>query len=433
VWGRPSRQAPAGQKRPSLSALGAALVLGLLLAGRAAAAEPGASAPAAGTSPITLSADFDNGSLGEWAVVGPDTVRFSLTKASGGVWFHFRIRGVKGRTITFLVPMTRDLSAITAHYYDGRNRPAYSYDRTQWLLAEPGRVDTQAKTFTFQVRFEADEAWVAYCIPYTNDTLQGLLSEFAQSPYLRVRTLATTAGGRPVHWLTIGRDLEKPEEGFRHSVWVVARESGWEAPASWAADGIARLALGQGSASELFRQSLILHVVPILAPDAVAGGWFLYPTGPETQIFLPNTYEKDYPEVAGLKGALRDWVAAGHPVDLAFRFYSLGWMSTRHEFRQELYLPAEQVEFDGVADHLQLTRPEVTWMRGHLFPGTGFLEYCYRNFNIKGATFSLALGARENAMTASELQDIGRALGDVLANVYTSPALLPVRPTGEKR
>jgi hypothetical protein len=369
--------------------------------------------------------------VGEWAVVGPDTVRFTLTKASGGVWFHFRIRGVKGRTITFLVPMTRDLSAVTAHYYDGRNRPAYSYDRAHWLLAEPGRVDLAAKTFTFQVRFDQDEASLAYSVPYTNDTLQALLTEYAQSPYLRVRTLATSAGGRPVHWLTIGEDLDKPEQGFRRCFWIVARESGWAAPASWVADGLARLALGPGAVSQQFRRRIILHVIPILTPDAVAGGWFLYPTGPETQVFLPSAYEKDFPEVVGVKDAVRDWVGAGRPLDIAFRFESLGWISTRHEFRQELYVPQEQVEFDGVADHFHQAVPEVNWTKGHVFPGLGFVEYCYRNFKIKGATLSVALGARDDDMTQSKLQEVGQALGEVLVKLSTSAGLAPPRPGAE--
>jgi hypothetical protein len=419
-------------------ALRTGLLLVLLLAGRALRAEPGAAAaepsgaaPTPGASHITLSADFDNGSLGEWEVVGPDTVRFTLTKASGGLWFHFHIRGVKGRAITFQVPMTRDLTAITAHYYDGRNRPAYSYDRTQWLLAEPGKVDMAAKTFTFQVRFDQDAAWVAYCIPYTNDTLQKLLTEYAQSPYLRVHTLATTAGGRPVHWLTISDKPDKPEEGLHRSVWVVARENGWEAPASWVADGLARLALGQGQLSERFRQRIILQIIPILTPDAVAGGWFLYPSGPQSQVFLSAAYDKDFPEVAGLTTAVRDWVGAGRPVDLALRLQCWGWISTRHEFREELFLPQEQVEFDGIADHLQRAVPEVNWTKGHVFPGPGFVEYCYRNFSIKGATLSVALGARDNGMTQGELQDIGRALGEVLVNLYTSSAMVPSRPVGE--
>ena len=433
--------AGAGRSRFALRTL---LLVALFLAGRAVGAEPGAATPAqsgaatpaqpgaataaAGTSAITLSADFDNGSLGEWQVVGPDTVRFTLTKASGGLWFHFHIRGVKGRAITFQVPMTRDLTAITAHYYDGRNRPAYSYDRTQWLLAEPGKVDQAAKSFTFQVRFDQDEAWVAYCIPYTNDTLQQLLTEYAQSPYLRVRTLATTAGGRPVHWLTISEKPDQPEEGLRRSVWVVARENGWEAPASWVADGLARLALEQGAVAERFRQRIILHVIPILTPDAVAGGWFLYPTGPQSQVFLSAAYDKDFPEVAGVKAAVRDWVGAGRPVDLAVRVLALGWISTRHEFREELFLPQEQVEFDGVADRFHLAVPEANWTKGHVFPGFGLVEYCFRNFNIKGATLSVALGARDNSMTRGELQGIGRSLGEVLVNLYTSGAFVPSRP-----
>ena len=377
---------------------------------------------------LALSADFDNGSLGEWELVAPDTVRFTLTKASGGLWFHFHIQGVKGRTITFVIPMTRSLDRIAAHYYDKRNRPAYSYDRKQWELAEPGRLDREAKTFTFQVTFREEEAWVAYCVPYTNDTLEALLEEHAGRPQLSVRTLATTAGGRPVRWLVISEGPDDPEPGTRHTVWVIARESGWEAPASWAADGFVRFALGAGEASRRFRQRLIANVVPIVSPDAVAGGWMRHPTGEDEEVYLPMCYGKDYPEVTGLRDAVRDWMAKGNTIDFSLRFHSFGWLSTQHEFRQEQYLPGEQVEFDGLADRFHRFVPQVRWTRGHIFPGLGFVEFCYRNFQIKGGTLTLGLGAKDNQMTQADLQDVGQALGEALLSLYTPEPLFPGGP-----
>ncbi len=377
---------------------------------------------------LALSADFENGSLGEWELVAPDTVRLTLTKASGGLWFHFHIQGVKGRTITFVIPMTVALDRIVTHYYDKRNRPAYSYDRKQWELAEPGRLDREAKTFTFQVTFRQEQAWVAYCIPYTNDTLDALLEEHADSPHLSVRTLATTAGGRPVRWLVIGEEPDDPEPGIRRTVWIIARESGWEAPASWAADGFARFALGAGEASRRFRQRLIANVVPIVSPDAVAGGWMRHPTGGDEHVYLPMGYGKDYPEITGLRGAVRDWMAKGNTIDFSLRFHSFGWLSTQHEFRQEQYLPGEQVEFDGLADRFHRLVPEVRWTRGHLFPGLGFVEFCYRNFQIKGGTLTLGLGAKDNQMTQADLQDVGQALGEVLLSLYAPEPLSPGAP-----
>jgi len=374
---------------------------------------------------IKLSGDFDNGSLGDWELVGPDTIKFTLTEASGGVWSHFRIQGVKGRTVTFLVPMTVDLGRITAHYYDGRNRPAYSYDRKRWELAPPGRVDKEAKTFSFQVTFEADVAWVAYTIPYTNETLEGLLGEYADSPYLRVRTLATTAESRPVHWLLIGDEPDREQRLTRRVVWLVARESGWDAPGSWMADGFVRFALGAGGSSRRFRQRVIVNVVPILAPDAVAGGWMFYPTAGGKQPYLPMMYDRDYPEVVGLKRAVRDGIARGGTIDFALRLHSAGWMSTQHTFWQELYLPQEQVEFDGLLDRFRRLVLEARWARQHVFPQRGFVEYCFKNFQIKGGTIALGLGAKGNTMTEADLQDVGQALGEALLGLYTEGFMGP--------
>jgi len=376
-------------------------------------------ARAEGAGAITLSADFPNGSVGEWEVTGPDTVKFALTRASGGLWFHFRIDGVKGRTITFVIPMTRDLSKITAHYYDQRNRPAYSYDRENWLLAEPGRLDTEAKTFTFTIAFTEDTAWVAYTTPYTNETLDELLAEYADSPYLRVRKLATTAEGRPVYWLTIAEEPDRKEQGTSHTTWIVARESGWEAPASWAADGLIRFALSEGNLAAQFRRRVILQVVPILAPDAVAGGWMTYPTGDGKQTWLTVAYARNFPEVTALKQAVRSWMESGNTMDFAFRFHSSGWMFNQHHLREELYLPEEQVAFDGLADRLQRFVPQVRWLRQHLYTSEGFIEYCFRNFQTKGGTLSLSLGAKGNQMGKAQLQDVGRALGEVILSLHS--------------
>ena len=404
-----------------------ALALALVLVGSTWAAPPEGVGAGPGTEPITISANFDNGSIGEWQLAGPDTVRFALTEASGGLWFHFRIRGVKGRTITFVVAMSRDLNAVTAHYYDGRNRPAYSYDRKQWLLAPPGSVDKKSKTFTFQVTFEEDEAWVAYCIPYTNDTLETLIQEYRDSPYLSVRTLATTAEGRPVRGLLIGEKPEEPEQGSRGTVWLIARESGWQAPASWVADGFARFALGSGEGSKEFRKRVIAHVVPIVAPDAVAGGWMHYPVGGGKQVYLPWSYDRDYPEVVGLKRAVREWMARGNTIDFALRTHSYGWLSRQHDFREERYLLQEQVEMDGLADRLSRFVPEVRWTRG-LSPGKGFVEFGFRNFQVKGGTLTVALGAKDNKMTAAELQDVGQALAEVILSLFTPAPLAPGGP-----
>lgn len=405
--------------------LGSVAALVLLLWGWGGAspqegAEPG---PTAEVPSITISADFDNGSVGDWEVVGPDRVRFTLTKASGGIWFHFRIRGVKGRTITFVVPMTRDLNALTAHYYDGRNRPAYSYDRKHWHLAPPGRVDKEAKTFSFQVTFEEDEAWVAYSVPYTNDTLRALIDRYRDSPYLKVCTLATTAQGRPVYGLVIGRNPQVPKQGGRHSVWLVARENGWEAPASWVADGFVRFALGSSKESQEFRNRVIAHVVPIVSPDAVAGGWMLHPVGEGKQVYLPWAYNRDYPEVEGLKEAVRQWMAQGNTIDYALRVSSYGWLSRQHELREEFYLPQEVVAMDGLADYFHRFVPEARWTKGAL-PGHSFLRFCFRDFQVKGATLTVGLGAKDNEMTAAQLQDLGQALAEVILRLY-----LPVGST----
>ena len=395
-----------------------AVVVGQV-AGAQAAGEP------AGT--ITLSADFDSGSLGGWKPLGPDTLQIDLTEASVGVWFHFRIDGVRGRTITFVVsvPPSRKLGSLSAHYYDEVNRPAYSYDRKQWHLAEPGRVDKEARTFTFQVPFQEDTAWVAYSIPYTNETLEGLLAEFADSPYLRVRRLATTAEGRPVHWLVISEEPDREEQGTREVVWIVARENGWWAPTSWAADGLVRFALGDGESSKLFRQRVIANVIPILSPDAVAGGWMSHPVGEGRQTYLPAAYDQDFPEVRALTAAIRQWMNRGHTIDFVFRLHSFGWMYNVHEFREELYIPQEIVKFDGLMDRLHRTVPQSRWVRKHVFPRTGLVEYCYHNFQVKGGTIVLASAAKGNTMTASDFQEVGAALAQVLLSLYAPQFMVP--------
>ncbi len=406
----------------------AVVLLAVAASSPAPAQEPKAQTAVEGPAPaISLSADFDNGSLGDWRLPGPDRVEITLTEASRGVWFHFRIEGVKGRTITFVVaiPASRNLRSFTAHYYDRANRPAYSYDRKQWELADPARVDEEARTMTFQVTFKQDPAWVAYSLPYTNDTLEALLAEFADSPYLRVRRLATSAEGRPVHWLVINENPDRTDQGSNEVLWLVARENGWESPGSWMADGLVRFALADEEEAKAFRHQVIANVIPILSPDAVAGGWMLYPVGEGKQIYLPAAYDRDLPEVRGLTGAISQWMNRGRTIDFVLRLHSFGWMYTQHEFRQEKYIDQNQVRFDGLMDRLHRAIPQSRWVREHVLPGTGLIRYCYRNFRISGGTIALGLGAKGNSMTPADFQEIGRALGQVLVSLYVPQFMLP--------
>ena len=110
---------------------------------------------------IQINAAFDSGNIRVLKIDG-DRADLEIVTDRGSdfyQWFHFRVSGAKGRTLTF-----RILNAGGSAYPDGwpNYKTRVSTDREAWRLADGKFADG---IFEFTHSFDTDLAWYAYFAP----------------------------------------------------------------------------------------------------------------------------------------------------------------------------------------------------------------------------------------------------------------------------
>lgn len=216
---------------------------------------------------VRLDTHFESGSLGTANWLYADTTQqgvthvyqivsrsdpknpYDSTYQTSGRWFHFRMVGVKGKTIHLLFENT-DPAA-----------PVYSYDGVHFeRLADWGPYRTRQ-------RFDRDTVYVAYCVPYTHDRLAQKIEQWRQSPYLQsVEVAGFSEQNRPIYLLTV-RDRSVVESA-KKQLYIHARAHPSETPSSWLLEGFVDALLG----SDLLKH-ISCYIVPMTNPDGVAGGF----------------------------------------------------------------------------------------------------------------------------------------------------------------
>lgn len=210
---------------------------------------------------IHISSAFDSGNI---RLVGHDGDRIDLEivpdhQSEFFQWFHFRVAGARGRTVTF-----RIINAGQAAYAFGwpNYRTRVSTDRQAWRTTDTNYADG---VLTFTYAFDGDAAWFAYFAPYSMERHHDLVARVAALPGVRHRQLGQTLDGQPLDMLTIG---EGPK-----SVWLYARQHPGESMAEWWAEGALEWLTDRGNAkaSALLARATV-HVVPNMNPDGSRRG-----------------------------------------------------------------------------------------------------------------------------------------------------------------
>ena len=167
-------------------------------------------------------------------------------------WFYFKMSNLSSEQPTNFVFQS-------AAFF---RRPAYSYDDEHWTEFPPAVGGTYSLTLT------GDPVWIAHSIPYLTTHQDELIADL-EGPLARVRTLATSEGGRPVEVLEI--TAPGPARG-KCGVWLVARQHAWEASGSWIADGLARWLVSPDPQALSLLLRARFHIVPIMDVDNVVLG-----------------------------------------------------------------------------------------------------------------------------------------------------------------
>lgn len=255
---------------PALSTLlGAAAIL--TLGGSLAAAEP-----------LTVSADFEGGSVGQVEI---DSTSRTIRFMPGGdpvhgwpCWWYFRISGITpGETITLQLkastamvakpgsPLAKPLAASWAM----AKRATWSSDGRSWRHTEPGKRQDEWMTYVLQP--EAATCLVAWGPPFTPSSAAELVRRLSQqSPHAQATELCRSRGDRPVPMLHVQEGPRGKEQRF--GVWVQARQHAWESGSSWVAQGFAEWLVSDDAEAAWLRQHAEVYLVPIMDIDNTAAG-----------------------------------------------------------------------------------------------------------------------------------------------------------------
>ncbi|MBX3594531.1 M14-type cytosolic carboxypeptidase [Sphingomonas sp.] len=205
---------------------------------------------------IHINAAFDSGNIRPVRIDG-DSVDLEIVpdhQSDFYQWFHFRVAGARGRTITF-----RIVNAGNAAYAFGwpGYRARVSVDREAWRLTDG---DYDDGVFSFTHHFASDVAWFAYFAPYSQERHQRLIARMAARPGVSHRELGVTLDGRAMDLLTMGSGPKQ--------VWIYARQHPGESMAEWWAEGaLEKLTDPADATARTLRDKATVHVVPNMNPD----------------------------------------------------------------------------------------------------------------------------------------------------------------------
>ncbi len=231
-------------------------------------------------SKVSISTDFEGGTLGEVTQVSENHWRCALSGESDSEdrnrqasWYYFRVDGSKGQPLT--IELTQLVGEYNYHYgshpVTAETRPVISYDQSHWRHLTDAEVQWNASDTTLQLSFtpQKDTVWVAHIPPYTTEPLQQLLTNYASYPSVTLQEIGRTPEARPLQLMTVTNPDVPMDQ--KKVVWLMARQHSWEAGTSWVMDGVIRYLLDSAQGQSLLDR-IVFKLIPMGDPDGVARG-----------------------------------------------------------------------------------------------------------------------------------------------------------------
>jgi len=207
-------------------------------------------------------------------------------------WWHFRVRGAAGRTLTF---------HFTKGNVIGTRGPAVSLNQGA-IWAWLGTKTVNGATFHYTFPEGAEDVRFCFAMPYFESNLSAFLARYKGNASLRVEPHSTTRKGRKTERLFVGRlDRKAP-----HRVLITCRHHCCESMASYALEGVIQTALSDTEDGGWFRTNVEMLVVPFMDKDGVEDG-------DQGKNRKPHDHNRDYgensiyPSVQELKPFVPRW------------------------------------------------------------------------------------------------------------------------------
>ncbi len=359
-----------------------------------------------------IDADFPGGNIVVDRVEGDTVYLRQDQRDTRRFWFywHFRIRGAAGQTWRF---MFTDGNVI------GTRGPCVSKDGGQTYHWNKTCSDSHA-SFTYTFGPTEEETYFCFCLPYTGYYLQSWLQSRRGHPLLREDTLCTTAQGRTVERLHLGRT------GNRHKVVVTARHHACETSASYVLEGMMAAIL----TDPWWQEKAEVLVIPFVDKDGVE-------KGDQGKGRNACDHNRDYgrtnlyPETVALRALLPDW-ADGYAIDAILDLHC-PWIRDGRNERIHLVGskdPRLWQEQQQLAAHLADTvKGELVYDPADNLPfgedwnvpasyedGLSFIDWCWQNMDVAlVSTLEVPYAnVKQVVTTPQNLRAFGRELASAL-------------------
>jgi murein tripeptide amidase MpaA len=174
-------------------------------------------------------------------------------------WFHFRLTGAAGRTLTL-----RIVNAGGSAYPDGwlNYQARISDDRQSWRQTPTSYADG---VLSITVTPPTDNLWLAYFAPYSIERHHDLIARMSSTGQARYRLLGRSIEGQPIDCLSFG---DGPKQ-----VWLFCRQHPGETMAAWWGEGaLEALANPHNAVARALKAAATIHVIPNMNPDGSCRG-----------------------------------------------------------------------------------------------------------------------------------------------------------------
>lgn len=292
--------------------------------------------PAAGA--ISVDANFENGHIGRHVIRDDDTLEIGPLSGDRESWYSFRIKGVKGKRVTFIfewLPRGR----MYLPNFNGRvnEKAMITYDGLGYELVkdqklapkDANRIEGEYFTGnwlqTYSHTFREDEALVSYAAPFTNTHLADLAAKLQGDPRVTVGTIGQSRMRKlPITYFRI-TDANVPDAGKKR-IFLTGREDSYEVGGTWAVEGVRRFLLSDDPVAVELRRRTVFYLFPILSVDGVAMGATNYPLNEDNSnyVYLTAYWDRQPPfhEVQAMKDFWNKLKRDGEELDVSLKCHA---------------------------------------------------------------------------------------------------------------
>ncbi|GAX84684.1 hypothetical protein CEUSTIGMA_g12105.t1 [Chlamydomonas eustigma] len=227
---------------------------------------------------LSVQSNFDSGNIEVVSIGEEGDIHLKIRpdpwcetdQANHMQWFHYRVRGVRGKSLKMSI-INAGHASYPTEGWDGYHACA-SYDLEHWFRIKTTTYDHHTGVLSIQHNPESDSVHYAYFAPYTQERHAAFVhklqtAHMASGHGVRLRSLGRTLEGRDIDLITVGGDA-MPTEVEKHVIWIIGRQHPGETQAEYFIEGLLeRLVLKPDAVARKLLSGAIFHVVPNMCPD----------------------------------------------------------------------------------------------------------------------------------------------------------------------